>query len=228
MNKKIILLVVAALIPTFYQLLTTGLQNYWVGLILRAASLILVPVFSVMYIKKLSIKDSFKVPLMFKKSKYFRRLTIIGCVGSLLFIAGATLILLNLIDFNAIRLSLTDNYGITKLTYPFVALSIVLINPFIEEYFWRGFVFRSFYENLTFKNGKMIAYLTGILFSLHHTIIINGWFNWWQWLIVTIFLAFVGIGFNWLYNRTGNIYSGWIIHAFADLLIVTIGFIFVF
>lgn len=228
MNLKILLILLLALIPTLDQFFTTSINNYWIGLIIRILLLIFVPIFSVMYFKKISFKEAFLFPLHFTNKKIIKNLTTFGCIAALVIIGGATLILLKLIDFNLISKNLIENFGITKFTYPFVASSIILINPFIEEYFWRGFIFRELYENSKSKLGRQLTYFSGFLFALHHMIIVQGWFTWWQWWLVVIFLGLVGVYFNYIYNKTKNIYSTWIIHAFADLIIVIIGFVLVF
>lgn len=228
MNKKIISLVIASFAPALCQFFATYFGSYWIGLVLRLFVHIILPIVVVQYIRKLSFGESFLVPLHFKSSKFFKQIVFFGCFLGGGLIVATTVILLRYINFDAIADNLTSNYGITAYTYPFVALAIVVVNSTMEEYFWRGFIFRGIYENATTQIGKKLSYLTGILFAVHHTIIFQGWFNWWQWTLVTVFLAIVGIVFNHIYKKTGSIYATWAIHAFADLVLVVIGFILIF
>jgi membrane protease YdiL (CAAX protease family) len=187
------------------------------GLIIRILSHVILPVVAVALITKISLNESFMLPLRFQYKKQTIALGMLGAFGAVVIILSALLIFKSLIDFSAIAQSL--NYELTLQTYILVASAIVLVNPFIEEYFWRGFVFRVFDKYWT-------GYWTGILFALHHAIIITGWFNWWQFLLILVFLSAIGILFNWMYKKTNSIYASWFTHAVADLIIVIIGGIY--
>jgi uncharacterized protein len=223
MKKRLVGLLALALLPTIAQLITQFYGSYSVGIVARILTHIFIPVFFVVMFTRVSHKNAFMIPLRMKNKKLTYRLALIGCIGALIIIVGALFVFLKFLDFNMVSNELAK-VGVTKLTYPFVALFIVLANPFLEEYFWRGFVFRAFdkYTN------PWISYSTGILFSVHHMIMIATWFVWWQFLIISVFLAAVGILFNWAYQKTDSIYATWIVHTFADLIIVSIGWFLVF
>ena len=219
MKKRLILLFLAALLPSIAQLFAYYIQSYGAGLIIRIVFHLIIPIIAVSFFTKISLKNSFLLPLHLHNKKTTFFLAAVGSMAAFIIICGALFIFNEMIDFNLIAQTL--NYSVDKKTYVLVALAIVLINPFLEEYFWRGFVFRVF-------DKYWDGYWTGILFALHHAIIIAGWFNWWQFFLVIIFLSLVGIIFNWLYKKTQSIYSGWIIHIIADLIIVAIGWIYMF
>ncbi|MBT4166369.1 CPBP family intramembrane metalloprotease [archaeon] len=221
MKKRLYGLIILAFLPLICQLIADHFQSYGIGLILRILSHIIIPVIAVAYITKISFKESFFLPIHLKNKKQTFQLALIGSLGATAIILTAFFSLKHLIDLTAISTNLAT-INITPITYPLIALAIVLINPFIEEYFWRGFVFRVFDKYTKF------GYWTGILFALHHVIIIAGWFNWWQFILVTVFLALVGILFNWTYKKTNSIYATWITHLIADLVIVTIGYFYIF
>lgn len=221
-NKILIGLLFLTLLPAIAQFIVQAVNSYGIGLIIRVVIHIFVPVIIISYLAKVTLKESFLLPLRLKNKKDMIKLSIIGGVGATIIILGAFFIFngFGLIDFELMKMNLAK-INVTALTYPFVALAIVLINPFLEEYFWRGFVFREF-------NNYSGGYWTGILFAVHHTIMILSWFNWWQLIIIAIFLAVIGVIFNWVYKKTGSIYTTWIIHVIADLVIVTIGFVMMF
>lgn len=221
MKKRLYGLITLAFLPTISQLVVALFQNYGVGLIVRILTHIIIPVIAVMYFTKISLKESFLLPLHLKNKKQVLKWALIWSLGAIIIILTAFFSLKHLIDLTAISSSLAL-IGVTPITYPFVALAIVLINPFIEEYFWRGFVFRVFDK----YTGK--GYWTGILFAIHHVLIIALWFNWWQFLLVTGFLAIIGILFNWTYKKTDSIYATLITHTVADIVIVTIGYFYIF
>ena len=228
-GKLIFGLVILTILPTFSQFVANLFQNYGIGLALRVLVHIIFPIYFVANVRNINLKESLLIPLQFKKKKKeIIKYGIIGATGAFTIIFGIFLILKDIIDFSAIGISLKEGYGVTATNYSFIALAIIIINPFLEEYFWRGFVFRVFFEKTKFKFHLVVAYLSGILFSIHHIIIITGWFNWWQFSIVTFFLGLVGIGFNWLYVKTESIWTSWFIHTIADIVIVGIGFIVLF
>lgn len=140
-------------------------------------------------------------------------------------IVGAYVVLGKFVDLGGIAQDLTKN-GITREVYPYIALWIVFINPFKEEFFWRGFVFQQAYNYATSAWGRNMALFgTGVLFALHHIIIFAEWFNWWQFALATFFLSCAGIVLNYLYLRAGSIWAPWLVHTVADIALVFLGFV---
>lgn len=222
MDNKLITILILLFVPTLIQFTAKFFESYSLGLLLKFTTHLIIPVIILAYYTKLSLYKSFLVPFKTKKKKIAIKHTLIGSFLAFLFIFGSYILLYRFIDFSQILLHL-KSFNVTIKTYPFVALAIILTNPLLEEYFWRGFIFR----NLKKYNLKF-GYLTGLLFALHHVIIFAGWFLWWQYILVTVFLAIVGIYFNWLYQKTGSIHASLIIHIIADIIIVGIGYFEIF
>jgi len=156
-----------------------------------------------------------------------RELFVAGGVGLLavIVIVGAYFALGRLVDVAGIAGDLTEQ-GISREIYMYVAIWLAFINPFMEEYFWRGFVFHRAYQFASGTFAKHVAlWGTGFLFALHHTIIIQPWFSWWQFGLVTIFLAGAGVVLNLLYLRSGSILPPLIVHTCADLALAFLGFV---
>jgi len=223
MKKRVYGILLLALLPMISEVFVDFVGNYGIGLVVRLFVHLVVPVLAVSYVLGIGYKKAFLMPLQLKNKKVIFYQSLIGSIGAIAIIVGALFIFLKMLDFGSIAGELSK-IGVNKLTYPFVALTIAIVNPFMEEYFWRGFVFRVFakYTNIWF------AYATGVLFALHHMLIVGGWFNWWQFLLVTSFLAVVGVLFNYSYHKTGSIYASWIVHMVADIVIVVIGWFLVF
>lgn len=220
MKKRLILLFIAAFLPTIAQIIAKLSGSYSIGLTTRILVHFVIPVLAVSYVSKISLKESFLRPLHFKNKRKTILLAFFGGILSLIIIVVSLFIFMNLLDFNSIKENL-EKINVTPSTYLYVVLIIIFVNPFLEEYFWRGFVFRVF-------DKYWKGYWTGILFALHHMIIIYQWFNWWQFLLITIFLSLIGLLFNWMYKQTDSIYASWFTHFIADLIIVIIGWIYVF
>lgn len=110
--------------------------------------------------------------------------------------------------------------GITKATYPIVFIYIVFINAFLEEFFFRGFVFLTLYR-MGYK-GYAFAF-SSVLFSLYHTTMILNWFSPLVFVICMIGLTGAGLIFNEIVRRCDNIYGGYFVHVGANIGINLIG-----
>lgn len=147
----------------------------------------------------------------------------IGLFSGLLFFAVLIItyyLLQSFIDFKPIITELETKRMITPLNFIFVGIYITLCNSFIEEFFFRGFVFLGIY-----KTGKPVtAYLySSILFSLYHIMIFRNWFSMPLFLLAVFGLFVVGILFNWMDTKSKNFINSWIAHILADAAIILIG-----
>ncbi len=125
-------------------------------------------------------------------------------------------------DFSNIADSLTSNAGITKGNFLLISLYISFINSFLEEFFFRGFVF----TNLKKTTNKSFAYLfSAAIFSCYHIAMMIGWFSPGLFILVMAGLFVGGLIFNWLNEKLDTIYCSWLTHMFANFAINTIGFI---
>lgn len=96
----------------------------------------------------------------------------------------------------------------------------VILNPIVEECFWRGII----YERLKIGFPKINAMLiSAALFGGWHWIIIHYFFNpGWQ-IAITLMVCLGGIVFAWLYDETDSLLPGIIVHGVgADLMIMLI------
>ena len=125
------------------------------------------------------------------------------------------------IDFSSITSSLTENIGVSKDNFVLVAIYISIINSLLEEFFFRGFAF------LTLKNltSKRFAYLfSSLAFALYHISMMIGWFPIYLLILAIIGLMVGGLIFNYLCDKSDNIYPSWMVHMFANFGINLIGF----
>jgi len=140
-------------------------------------------------------------------------------------IVGGYMVLGAYVDVPAIARDLAVN-GVTREVYPWIALWIVVVNPFKEEFFWRGFVLNRAYHFAQTATMRVVALVgTGILFAVHHMIIFAGWFNWWQFALATVFLSCAGIVLNYVYLRAGTLWAPWLVHTVADVALAFLGFV---
>jgi uncharacterized protein len=142
-------------------------------------------------------------------------------LGVYAIIVGGYFLLRALIDFSNITTSLNDSVGVNASNFIFVALYISIINSFLEEFFFRGFGY-SFLKS----RGRIFAYMIcSISFALYHVAMMIGWYDWWVFGLAILALFGAGIVFHVLNERSGTIYTSWIVHMCSNLGINTVGFI---
>jgi len=142
-------------------------------------------------------------------------------VGVYVVILCGYLLLKDVFDFSGITQSLTEGIGVNSANFIFVSVYIAFVNSLMEEFFFRGFAF------LTLKrvSTRRFAYLFSAgVFSLYHIAMMIGWFSPLAFIIVMAGLFVGGLIFDYLNEKTGTIYSSWLVHMFANFAINTVGF----
>lgn len=138
----------------------------------------------------------------------------------LLFFAGTALLFVILkgqLDLQSIKQSLMQKENLTKENCIFVFLYIIFCNSFLEESFFRGFVFQ------LFRDKKAGAVFSAVLFSLYHVGIFVTWFNPFVFLFCIVGLTAVGLFLQWISEKFNSILAGYITHACANTVINIIG-----
>lgn len=160
------------------------------------------------------------LPLLRPKKKGLLPAIALG-VGIYGVILGGYFLLSPFFDFSQIAGALTSNAGVTKENFLYVSLYISFANSFLEEFFFRGFVF----TNMKQLSGRKPAYIiSAAAFSLYHVAMMIGWFSLVLFLLVMVGLVIGGMIFNWLNEKLDTIYCSWLTHMFANFAINTIGF----
>lgn len=129
-------------------------------------------------------------------------------------------ILQSFIDFKPIISELETKLKITPLNFIFIGIYITLGNSFIEEFFFRGFVFLGIYN--AGKTGSAYFY-SSFLFAIYHIMIFRNWFSTPLFLLAVFGLFVVGMLFNWMDTKSDNFVNSWIAHILADGAIILIG-----
>lgn len=129
-------------------------------------------------------------------------------------------ILNDVIDLNNIANELQTKSKVNPSNFIFVALYITFVNSFLEEFFFRGFIFLNLYE----LGSKKLAYIfSSALFALYHIGIFRNWFNAWLIMLSIFGLVSVGFIFNFIDTKSKNFVNSWIVHILADAAIMLIG-----
>ncbi|WP_026907615.1 CPBP family intramembrane glutamic endopeptidase [Paucisalibacillus globulus] len=147
--------------------------------------------------------------------KEWKRIVILG-LSSAAIVLIAYLLFLPLINLDAIKNDLTDRLGINATTYILVGLYITFGNSFLEEYFFRGFIF--------FNLPKRVGYIySPLLFATYHIPMIMLWFSPFIILLCFIGLWVIGLVFHKVNEKNQTIWASWMIHICADIMIILIG-----
>ncbi|HEY5576301.1 MAG TPA: CPBP family intramembrane glutamic endopeptidase [Clostridiaceae bacterium] len=152
------------------------------------------------------------------KSNY--RLVMFLGAASFTGVIGMYFLLGGYINFDTILQELRTKAQIYVSNYVFIGAYIILGNSFLEEFFFRGFVFLNLYK----QGYKKLAYIySSILFGVYHIAILNTWLSPLLLGLAVIGLTIVGVVFNWLDSRSGSITNSWIVHILADCAVIVIG-----
>ncbi|WP_164670734.1 CPBP family intramembrane glutamic endopeptidase [Virgibacillus doumboii] len=155
----------------------------------------------------------------------FKRLKVsVGLgIGSFLIVLGAYFAFRDFIDFDAIGAKLAEK-NITSETFLFIGTYVIFGNSFLEEFFFRGFIFK----NLQYNHRRFAYIYSAFLFAIYHTAIFLTWFNIGLFLLALFGLFTIGLIFNWLNEKSSNIYNSWLVHIIADTAVIIIALIAIF
>ncbi len=167
--------------------------------------------------KRVSLKDFFII----RTPKQLLWSLALGAGVYALILCGYWL-LAQFIDLNNIAAQLSENAKVNKDNFIMVALYISFVNSLLEEFFFRGFAFLSLKKILP----RFLSYiLSAMAFAAYHIAIMSGWFSPWLFATLIAGLFIAGLFFNWLNEKSENIYPSWLVHMSANFAINTIGLI---
>jgi len=121
------------------------------------------------------------------------------------------------LDIEAIREDFSGRMQISRKMMYGAAVYTIIVNSFIEEYFFRGFIFKGL-------GTSPVAYLvSSLLFAIYHVAIFGTWFNLPLILLMLLGLFIGGLIFAYFTKKADSFLGSWVIHLSADLAIVGIG-----
>ena len=167
------------------------------------------------------IDREIKLGSLFRANKKGIKLAFSLCIPVFAIILVAYAAFRNVFDFSMITSALTRDIGVNKDNFVFVATYIAFVNSLLEEFFFRGFAFLS----LANSASKRYAYVFSAgAFALYHIAMMTGWFSIAVFALALVGLFAGGVIFNYLNDKSGNIYTSWLVHMFANFAINLIGF----
>ncbi len=109
----------------------------------------------------------------------------------------------------------------------FLGLFYALVHSFMEEYYWRWFVFKRL---LSYWPLWVAVLISSIGFMAHHVILMATFLGWDSPLayLISATVAIGGIVWAWLYHRSGKLAYPWLSHMVVDAAIFALGYVLVF
>jgi membrane protease YdiL (CAAX protease family) len=107
--------------------------------------------------------------------------------------------------------------------YAAVGLFYALFHSFLEEYYWRWFVFRELRAVTRLPTAILVSSLG---FMAHHILVLALYFGWSSpatWLF-SVSVAIGGAIWAWMYERTQSLLGPWASHCLVDAMIFLIGY----
>ncbi|HET9228871.1 MAG TPA: CPBP family intramembrane glutamic endopeptidase [Thermoanaerobaculia bacterium] len=98
-----------------------------------------------------------------------------------------------------------------------------VIHSFLEEYYWRWFVFGGLRRRLPLGTAMIVSALA---FTSHHVLVVGHFLGSFGFLTfaVSLIVTAAGLLWAWLYHRTGHLAGPWLSHALADAGLMWIGY----
>jgi membrane protease YdiL (CAAX protease family) len=116
------------------------------------------------------------------------------------------------------------SFGVRNLA-AYVALGAFysLVHSFLEEYYWRWFVFGQLRGLLSSTNAVVVS---SVGFMAHHVILLATYFGWSSpsTYLFSLAVAVGGAYWAWLYHRSRSLYGPWLSHLLIDAVIFAIGY----
>ncbi len=126
------------------------------------------------------------------------------------------------IDFMSIMTELNEKSKITRDRYLYTGVYITFGNSFLEEFFFRKYIFWNMVKSSWVKTGYIFS---AVLFSVYHLAIMNTWFSPFILVVALIGLFVAGMFLNYIVVKTNSMLSAWIVHICANIAIIGIGYL---
>ena len=108
-----------------------------------------------------------------------------------------------------------------------LGLFYALVHSFMEEYYWRWFVFKRLLKDTPFW---VAVGISSVGFMAHHVILLATFLGWDAPLayLISATVAIGGVVWAWLYYRCTRLVYPWLSHMIVDAAIFALGYVLVF
>jgi membrane protease YdiL (CAAX protease family) len=113
----------------------------------------------------------------------------------------------------------------TPIKYLALAVFISAIHSFLEEYYWRWYVYREL--NHWIGHTKAVVF-SALAFTGHHVIVVKAYLppeiqSWGIW-VFPAFVFVAGVVWSISYGKFQSLWPNWVSHLMADVAILWIGY----
>jgi len=190
--------------------------TYFVKSLLKIIFFLVVPLVFIKLRREKVFNDSFSL-----NKKSVLKLSGLGLIIYVIIMA-THFITKGIFNYPSLVNSLSADQNVSQNSFIWVALYISFCNSLLEEFLFRFVAFIKLSEYIT----KKVAYIfSSSMFALYHVAMIGGSFPLPLLLLALVGLAIGGGIFDYVDDKSRNIYNSWIIHMFADFAIMTIWYI---
>ncbi len=218
-KKKYIILTATFVCCVIMALVETVIEpTYWIKSALKIVVFLGLPT-AVMKISGIKIKsDSFSL----NKKSVFKLAALGAVIYGLIF--GVYKLTSGIFDYSALVGSLSSDQQVDGRNFILVAAYISFCNSFLEEFLFRLISFMTLSE----LSSRRTAYIfSSLMFAVYHIAMIGASFPLPLLILALAGLAVGGLIFDFIDEKSGNIYPSWIVHMFADLALMTIWFLYI-
>ena len=115
----------------------------------------------------------------------------------------------------------------SPLKFALLGLFYAIVHSFMEEYYWRWFVFKRL---LNYMPRWSAVIISSVGFMAHHVILMATFLGWSSPLayLISATVAIGGIVWALLYQRSGKLAYPWLSHMIVDAAIFALGYVLVF
>lgn len=198
------------------------MANYLVKTISKIILFTSTQVIFIKYLRKIKLKDGLNLKRVDLKTLNIG--LILGVLSGAILL-GTFMLVKRLIDMDYIFLELATKSKITAANYYIATTYFTFGNSFVEEFFFRGFIFLNLYK----IGYKKLGYLfSSSLFAIYHIAIFKNWFRFDIMILCMLGLFMIGLVFDYVDTKSDNFLNSWAIHIIADMVIVGIGYMYLF
>ena len=216
-KKSILMITLIVVICIAMAIIETIIEPaYFVKSILKIVLFLFLPLVFMKLQKQRVFADTFSL-----NKKRILKLLGLGLIIYVIIMA-AFFITKRIFNYSSLVNSLSADQKVSQNSFILIALYISFCNSLLEEFLFRFVAFIKLSEYTT----KNVAYIfSSCMFALYHIAMIGSSFPVSLLLLALVGLAVGGGIFNYVDDKSRNIYNSWIIHMFADFAIMTIWYI---
>ena len=171
-------------------------------------------------VSKVGLKESIRFKPMQKAGKL-----IVFMIAVIPTVLLGFRLLRGFLDLPSIRQNLMQKEQLTKQNCLFVFAYIALINSFLEESFFRGFLTESFRRAGLPKAGTL---LSALAFAVYHIGIVDSWLSIPMLLLCIAALFAAALFLQFICDHYDSVKASWLVHGCANLAINAVGILLIF